>query len=95
MVSTPELRVDCPDTLKFPIIQQVTKHFRKSHKVVDVDGVRVIFDRGWGLARASNTQPVLVLRFEAENEELLAAYRAEVEGVVEAARAAATASVAG
>ncbi|MEZ5400447.1 MAG: phosphomannomutase/phosphoglucomutase [Bryobacteraceae bacterium] len=88
-VVTPELRVDCPDTLKFQVIRQVTEQFRASHRVVDVDGVRVLFDKGWGLARASNTQPVLVLRFEAENEALLAQYRAEVEDAVKAARAAA------
>ncbi|MEZ5353669.1 MAG: phosphomannomutase/phosphoglucomutase [Bryobacteraceae bacterium] len=88
-VSTPELRVDCPDNLKFPVIAAVTDHFRKSHEVIDVDGVRVIFEHGWGLARASNTQPVLVLRFEAENEDLLNRYRSEVESVVATARAAA------
>jgi phosphomannomutase/phosphoglucomutase len=55
---------------------------------VDVDGVRVIFEQGWGLARASNTQPVLVLRFEATSPELLEQYRGEVEAAVERARVA-------
>ena len=86
MVSTPEIRVDCLDEAKFEVIRLVAERFRETHKVVDVDGVRVIFDSGWGLARASNTQPVLVLRFEASSPELLARYRAEVEAAVDAAR---------
>jgi phosphomannomutase/phosphoglucomutase len=87
MVSTPEMRVDCPDEVKFDVIQRVVDHFKNSkYKVVDVDGVRVIFDHGWGLARASNTQPVLVMRFEAENAELLKQYQAEVEAAVAKAR---------
>lgn len=85
-VSTPELRVDCADETKFDVIARVVAHFKKSHKVVDVDGVRVIFEQGWGLARASNTQPVLVLRFEAANEVLLRQYRQEVEAAVTQAR---------
>jgi len=88
MVSTPEIRVDCPDELKFQVIEQVASAFKKTHKTVDVDGVRVLFEKGWGLARASNTQPVLVLRFEATSDDLLAAYRKEVEDAVEAARTA-------
>jgi len=86
MVSTPEIRVDCPDEEKFEVIRRVAERFRKSHKVVDIDGVRVLFDKGWGLARASNTQPVLVLRFEAASEELLAEYRNEVEMAVREAQ---------
>ena len=61
--------------------------FKKTHNVVDVDGVRVLFDHGWGLVRASNTQPVLVMRFEAEDESLLAQYKAEVEAALEQAKA--------
>jgi phosphomannomutase/phosphoglucomutase len=87
MVSTPEIRVDCPDEEKFEVIRLVAERFRKTHKVIDVDGVRVIFERGWGLARASNTQPVLVLRFEAQSPEWLAQYRREVEAAVQEARA--------
>ncbi|HZO55404.1 MAG TPA: phosphomannomutase/phosphoglucomutase [Bryobacteraceae bacterium] len=86
MVSTPEIRVDCSDETKFEVIRLVAEHFRKMHKVVDVDGVRVIFEHGWGLARASNTQPVLVLRFEASSPELLAQYQNEVEEAVAKAR---------
>jgi phosphomannomutase/phosphoglucomutase len=87
MVSTPEIRVDCADEVKFEVVRRVAEHFRNRYQVVDIDGVRVLFPQGWGLVRASNTQPVLVLRFEAANRELLAQYRGEVESVL--ARAAA------
>ena len=63
--STPELRVDCPDDRKFALVQAASEHFRKSHDVIDVDGARVLYGDGWGLIRASNTQPIVVLRFEA------------------------------
>jgi phosphomannomutase/phosphoglucomutase len=79
MVSTPEIRVDCSDELKFEVVKRVAEHFRETREVVDIDGARVLFPQGWGLVRASNTQPVLVLRFEAANLELLAQYRKEVE----------------
>ncbi|MGC9973329.1 MAG: phosphomannomutase, partial [Bryobacteraceae bacterium] len=79
MVSTPEIRVDCSDELKFEVVQRVAEHFRETREVVDIDGARVLFPQGWGLVRASNTQPVLVLRFEAANLDLLAQYRKEVE----------------
>jgi len=64
----------------------VAEQFRKTHEVIDVDGVRVLFDQGWGLLRASNTQPVLVMRFEAASEELLARYRAQVEAALAQAK---------
>ncbi len=83
MVVTPEIRVDCPDEVKFDVVSRVLEHFRKTRDVVDVDGVRVLFPEGWGLVRASNTQPILVLRFEASNQRLLSEYRAEVEAVLE------------
>lgn len=82
MVATPEIRVDCPDELKFEVVKRVAAHFRGTHRVIDIDGVRVLFDGGWGLVRASNTQPVLVTRFEATDEERLARYRREVEDVL-------------
>jgi phosphomannomutase/phosphoglucomutase len=88
-VTTPEIRIDCPDELKFEIVSRVAEHFKKSHKVIDVDGVRVLFDHGWGLLRASNTQPVLVMRFEATTPELLGKYQAEVEQVLHSVRATA------
>jgi phosphomannomutase / phosphoglucomutase len=81
-VCTPELRLETTDEAKFDVVARVAAHFRQTRKIVDVDGARVIFPHGWGLVRASNTQPVLVMRFEAETPELLAAYRQEVEEVL-------------
>jgi phosphomannomutase/phosphoglucomutase len=84
---TPEIRVPCPDDEKFSVVESVKRSFAKSHDVVTVDGARILFGEGaWGLVRASNTQPVLVLRFEAKDAATLARIRAEVESVVEAAR---------
>lgn len=80
--TTPEIRVDCPDALKFRVAEKVRDHFRGRYEIVDVDGVRVKFDDGWGLVRASNTQPVLVLRFEATTKEKLTEYKELMEGVV-------------
>ncbi len=88
MVSTPEIRVDCPDETKFQVVERVAAHFKNKRQVISVDGVRVLFDHGWGLLRASNTQPVLVMRFEASSEALLDEYRREVEGALEAAHEA-------
>ncbi|HEY0969759.1 MAG TPA: phosphomannomutase/phosphoglucomutase [Gemmatimonadales bacterium] len=79
-VSTPELRVDVPEERKFGLVTDAVRHFRESYDVVDVDGARVLFGDGWGLVRASNTQPVLVMRFEAPDAERLAAMRGEMEG---------------
>ncbi|HEX4168776.1 MAG TPA: phosphomannomutase/phosphoglucomutase [Bryobacteraceae bacterium] len=86
MVSTPELRVDCPDDMKFLVVEKVAEIVRRHHTVVDVDGVRVPYEQGWGLVRASNTQPVLVMRFEAASKELLKKYRRELEAIVEQAK---------
>jgi phosphomannomutase/phosphoglucomutase len=82
MVSTPEIRVDCPDETKFDVVARAAQILKKTRKTVDVDGVRVIFPEGWGLVRASNTQPVLVMRFEAANPTLLEEYQNEVERVL-------------
>lgn len=79
-VSTPEIRVDVPEETKFELVEEAARHFSATHDVIDVDGVRVLFGDGWGLIRASNTQPVLVLRFEARSEERLQAIRDEMEG---------------
>jgi phosphomannomutase/phosphoglucomutase len=87
-VSTPEIRVDCPDETKFAVVARVAEQFGKTHEVIDVDGVRVLFDEGWGLLRASNTQPVVVMRFEARTPALLASYQQEVEAALLQARAA-------
>lgn len=78
-VSTPEIRVDCPDDIKFQIVERAVREFKARHEVIDVDGARVLFDDGWGLIRASNTQPILVLRYEARNAAKLAEIRAEME----------------
>jgi phosphomannomutase / phosphoglucomutase len=78
-VSTPELRVDVDESRKFGIVDDAIRHFRKTHEVIDVDGARVLFGDGWGLIRASNTQPVLVLRYEARSDERLGAIRSEME----------------
>ncbi|MGD0580267.1 MAG: phosphomannomutase/phosphoglucomutase [Bryobacteraceae bacterium] len=86
---TPELRFDCPDEKKFAVVERVKAYFQARQEVIDVDGVRMLFPHGWGLVRASNTQPVLVLRFEATTPELRDAYRNEVEKVVAEAVAAA------
>ncbi len=79
-ISTPEIRVECADDRKFAIVDAATKHFSAIHEVIDVDGVRVLFGDGWGLIRASNTQPVLVMRFEARTQEHLDSIRSEMEG---------------
>jgi phosphomannomutase/phosphoglucomutase len=78
-VSTPELRVVCADDKKFIIAEKATQYFRQHYDVVDVDGVRVQFPDGWGLIRASNTQPALVLRFEAQSAAKLEEYRTLIE----------------
>ena len=99
---TPEIRVDCPDTLKFDLVKRVQARFVERAKsrparrdagpaireVVTIDGVRVVFDDGWGLIRASNTQPALVLRFEASSPERLAAIRTLIESELEESRRA-------
>ena len=85
-VTTPEIRFDCPDELKFEVVRRASEELRARHTTVDVDGVRVLFSGGWGLVRASNTQPVLVMRFEARTPEDLARYRQEVEAAVASAK---------
>jgi phosphomannomutase/phosphoglucomutase len=77
--NTPEIRVDCPDEIKFQVVSKITEILRSKHDIIDIDGVRVLFDDGWGLVRASNTQPALVLRFEAMNEGRLSEIRTYVE----------------
>lgn len=76
---TPEIRVDCPDDLKFEITEQCRVFFSKYFKTIDIDGVRILLQDGWGLIRASNTQPALVLRFEASTPEHLAKNREGIE----------------
>ena len=88
VVATPEIRLDCPDDRKFRVVERVAEIVRPQAKeVIDVDGVRALFDGGWGLVRASNTQPVLVLRFEGTDEAAAGRIRAVMEDAVKKAQA--------
>jgi len=80
--STPEIRLDCSDSIKFEVVDELKKYFRTRYKIIDIDGVRIPFDDGWGLIRASNTQPVLVLRFEAHTEKRLQEIRSLIENTL-------------
>ncbi|MEM7417361.1 MAG: phosphomannomutase/phosphoglucomutase [Gemmatimonadota bacterium] len=77
-VSTPEIRIDVTEDQKWSIVDQAVEHFQSTHEVIDVDGARVLFGDGWALLRTSNTQPVIVARFEADSEERLSEIRATV-----------------
>jgi phosphomannomutase/phosphoglucomutase len=85
LYNTPEIRMTCPDDVKFEVVKRAQGWFRERYEIVDIDGVRVQFTEGgkhvgWGLIRASNTGAVLVLRFEADSNERLAEIQALVEG---------------
>ena len=86
-ISTPEIRVDCPEAIKFRVVDMVKAKLGKANKIIDIDGVRIEFPDGWGLIRASNTQPALVLRFEARSEERLLEIRALIESELNSAMA--------
>ena len=88
MHNTPEIRMPCSDDIKFEVVRRALAHYRRDHHVVDVDGARVSFPGGWGLVRASNTGPVLVLRCEADSPARLAEIRANLEGCLQAITAA-------
>ena len=77
--TTPELRVACPDEVKFKVVEKIVALYKARQKVIDIDGMRAIYDDGWGLVRASNTQPALVLRFEALTQSRLEEIRTEIE----------------
>jgi phosphomannomutase/phosphoglucomutase len=83
--STPEIRIYASEEVKFKIVDDVKNELSKKYPVIDIDGVRAIYPKGWGLVRASNTQAALVLRFEAETEADLEAIKKEVKGAVERA----------
>ena len=83
--ATPEIRLECAEERKFALVERAARHFASKYPVNTIDGVRMTFPKGWGLVRASNTQPILVLRFEATDQAALDAYRAEVEGWLAAA----------
>jgi phosphomannomutase / phosphoglucomutase len=76
---TPEIRLDCPDDRKFEVVRKAADYFRRHYETVDIDGARVTFPGGWGLVRASNTQPALVMRFEARDNQTLAEIRSIFE----------------
>ena len=78
-VSTPEIRIDVTEEQKWTVVEAAVAHFSSLHDVIDVDGVRVLFGDGWALLRASNTQPVIVARYEARTEDRLGEIRDEVE----------------
>jgi len=79
---TPEIRIDCPDEIKFGVVDKLSAIFQKTNEVITIDGARIIFEDGWGLCRASNTQPVLVLRFEADTQEGVLRNRKKVTDVL-------------
>ena len=85
--NTPEIRVECPDEKKFALVEKVKEELKKKYEIIDVDGVRVLFPDGWGLLRASNTGPVLVLRFEAQSEQRLEEIRTMMESTLEKMKA--------
>jgi phosphomannomutase / phosphoglucomutase len=79
-VATPEIRIEVDEEKKWEVVERALEHFRKDHEVIDVDGARILFGDGWGLLRTSNTQPVIVARFEARSKERLE----EIQGTIEA-----------
>jgi len=82
-VSTPEIRIEVDEEKKWEVVERALEHFRQGHEVIDVDGARVLFGDGWGLLRTSNTQPVIVARFEARTEERLREIQSLMENWLE------------
>ncbi len=80
--TTPEIRVHCPDEIKFDVVDKIVALFKARQDVIDIDGLRALYDDGWGLVRASNTQPALVLRFEALSKKRLDVIRNEIESAL-------------
>src|SRR6266542_3108844 len=68
-VSTPELKAPCADDKKFAVVAELAAAFKRRYDTIDIDGVRILFPDGWGLVRASNTNPYLTLRFEGRTVE--------------------------
>lgn len=79
VVNTPEIRVDCREEEKFEIVKRLTEEIKQTNEVIEIDGARILFENGWGLVRPSNTQALLVLRFEAKDEKSLAEIRNIIE----------------
>jgi phosphomannomutase/phosphoglucomutase len=86
--ATPEMRIPCPDDRKFEVVRLAIDHFAREHHVIDLDGARVDYGDGWGLIRASNTEPALVLRFEAKTEDRLQEIEGEMREWLKTATAA-------
>jgi phosphomannomutase/phosphoglucomutase len=84
--STPEIRTEAGEENKWKIVEDVRKKFRKEYKTIEIDGVRILFGDGWGLVRASNTQPVIVTRFEAKTKERLDEIRTLVHNYIDEKR---------
>jgi phosphomannomutase / phosphoglucomutase len=84
--NTPELRIDCPEHLKFPLVDRVKEKLKEGNEIIDIDGVRVVYPDGWALVRASNTSPVIVVRFEALSEARLGEIQDNVHRVIDEAR---------
>jgi len=80
--ATPEIRVDCDDDKKAAVVEKIKHHYRNTPDIIDIDGIRIPFQDGWALVRCSNTQPVIVLRFEASSAESLQKIRSEVESLL-------------
>lgn len=80
--STPEIRIDCAEEKKFKVVEKIAEEFSETNEVITIDGARIIFENGWGLVRASNTQAILVLRFEADTKENLSMIQEKVENRV-------------
>lgn len=78
-VSTPEIRIEVDEEKKWAVVEKALEHFKKDHEVIDVDGARVLFGDGWGLLRTSNTQPVIVARYEARTDERLKEIQSTME----------------
>ncbi len=76
--STPELKASCPDDKKFAVIAELAAEFKRRYEIIDIDGARILFPDGWGLVRASNTNPYLTLRFEGRSAEAVERMMAEV-----------------
>ena len=77
--STPEVRIETTEDRKWKLVEDARETFGKRYDIVDIDGVRITFEEGWALLRASNTQPVVVLRAEGNSESGLAAIKGRME----------------
>lgn len=80
--ATPEIRIECPDRVKFQVVESFRIRYQETHQMITIDGLRILFPDGWALIRSSNTQPVIVMRFEASSQEALSFIRDEVESML-------------